>query len=196
VAWSGLTRPLDRGDDATRRVPASEQAAGAAADAAFEAEPRETFAATVDRPLFSRSRRPAPPEPAAVAAAKPGENGAPFELSGVLIAGASRVAFLKPIAQPKTLRVLEGETIEGWKVERILPERVVIGNGGARAELTLKDRILPAGTGAARPKEPAPGRQAGAPPLPPGLPGAPQGIPRGDELPPEGYDGELDHDAQ
>jgi hypothetical protein len=116
----------------------------AGVDRSFELEPIASFAAVTERPLFSRSRRPAPVDRTSATDVRTGNTGAPFVLSGVLVAGATRVAFLQPRSQPKTLRVMEGETVEGWKIEKILPYRVVIGNGDAREELALQDRIAPA----------------------------------------------------
>jgi hypothetical protein len=147
----------------------------AVADRSFELEPLASFAAIVERPLFSRSRRPQPLRNA-TADARTGNAGAPFLLSGVIIAGATRVAFLQPRSQPKTLRVLEGETVDGWKIEKILPQRVVIGNGEAREELFLQDRITPTTPdGRLQPR-------AGRPP-PPGREGMPgQQFQRGDDV--------------
>jgi hypothetical protein len=187
LVWRGATRPL-------QPPPAPAGSATGAEDAAsdgpaFAPDPVSAFSAVVDRPLFSRSRRPAPPERAVATEAKPGDNASPFVLSGVLIAGTSRVAFLRPVAEPKTLRVLEGETVDGWKIEKILPQRVVIGNGAVSTELTLKDRIAPA-TAAARPPD------KGAAPPPHGVPapGMPEipGMQRPDDIPPETYDDAVD----
>ncbi|MFO1152194.1 MAG: hypothetical protein U1E42_00820 [Rhodospirillales bacterium] len=151
----------------------------AMADRSFELDPITSFREVAERPLFSRSRRPAPPDRGAAADARSGGSGAPFVLSGVIVAGTTRVAFLQPRSQPKTLRVLEGETVEGWKIEKIQPFRVVIGNGDAREELTLQDRIAPSGAAAAAPADgrqsPRTGRRM--PPQPPGRDGMMPGQP-------------------
>lgn len=194
LVWRGLTGPLPAATVPAATAAGDAQADGGDGGPAFAAEPIEAFAAVIERPLFSRARRPAPPERAVASDAKPGENASPFVLSGVLIAGANRVAFLKPVADVKTLRVLEGETIEGWKVEKILPQRVVIGNGTVSAELTLRDRILPAGTGV----PPADKAATARPPAEhrPGVPDIP-GMQRPDDIPPETYDeGIVDHEQQ
>jgi hypothetical protein len=163
---------------------------GATAERPFELEPLSSYAAIIERPLFSRSRRPQPPERSVAADARAGNGGAPFLLSGVIVAGPTRVAFLQPRSQPKTLRVLEGETVEGWKIEKILPQRVVIGNGDAREELSLQDRIAPAPPPADGRLQQRPGRR---PPPPPGMeqmmPG--QQFQRGDE-----DDGAVENEGQ
>jgi hypothetical protein len=150
----------------TASSPEAEAAGGdAMADRSFELGPIASFGAVVERPLFSRSRRPAPADRSSTADVRTSNTGAPFVLSGVIVAGATRVAFLQPRSQPKTLRVLEGETVEGWKIEKILPYRVVIGNGDAREELALQDRIAPApAPGDGRPQQ-RNGRRP--PPVPP-----------------------------
>lgn len=139
----------------------------------FSLPPLSNFSAIVERPLFVRGRRPAPPASETTTTATT-EGPSPFVLSGVVIAGGRRVAFLQNRASPKTLRVEEGETIEGWKVITIRPQMVTLSSGTNKDELKLPDRI---GTAPPPPRQPP--RQPGAdqahpadgqPPLPPGRP--------------------------
>jgi hypothetical protein len=167
------TVPLPQ-DDAV----AAEENGGEAADFGEVAEsaadggslpPLAAFSTTVERPLFSRNRRPPPPGEAAGAELAQGTaTEMPFLLSGVLIAGPRRVALLQTRASPKTLRVEEGETVEGWKVVTIRPQAVVVRSGSGQQELKLLDRIA---NPAALQRPPSPGRPAARRPV--GQPGAP-----------------------
>jgi len=153
----------------------------------FTLPPLSTFSSIVDRPLFTRGRRPAPPSEAANAAAGP--NGqSPFLLSGVMIAGSRRVALLQTRTSPKTLRVEEGETVEGWKVVTIRPQTVTLKSGANTDELELPDRIGgPPPLASQPPPRPAPGELTHNPSLPP--PTMPPGRPT--EQPPNaGFDQE------
>lgn len=165
----------------------------ATAERSFDLEPLESFDAVVERPLFSRTRRPLPVAAATKSDAHGGSAGVPFLLSGILIAGSTRVAFLQPRSEPKTLRVLEGETIEGWKIEKITQRQVVVGNGEVSQELTLQDRNAPVAA-AAPDGRGQPGRGGRRPPPIPGredmMPGG-QPFPPGDEV-----DGGAENDAQ
>ncbi len=167
--------------------------ADALADRSFQLEPIASFGAIVERPLFSRSRRPAPVDRSSTADVRTSNTGVPFMLSGIIVAGPTRVAFLQPRSQPKTLRVLEGETVEGWKIEKILPYRVVIGNGDAREELALQDRLAPApGAGDGRLQQ-RNGRRP-PPPMPP--PGRPELEPDQQLQPGDALDGAVEIEPQ
>lgn len=102
----------------------------------------ETFAALVERPLFHRTRRPVPVAEAAESAAGAGST-VPFQLSGVLVAGRTRVALLRNPASARVIRAEEGETIEGWRIEAVRPQSVVVRSGQTREEMTLADRLAP-----------------------------------------------------
>lgn len=143
----------------------------------FTLPPLSEFSAIVERPLFTRDRRPAPPSETATTAA--GQDGqAPFQLSGVMIAGSRRVALLQSRSSPKTVRVEEGETIEGWKVVTIRPQVVTLKSGTNSEELRLPDRIGPPPPLASRSQQqqrPTPGDVARNPKVPPPIiaPGRP-----------------------
>lgn len=144
----------------------SGDAAEASPDAdgdAFSLPPVTAYSGIVERPLFNRTRRPAPPKEDATAEGATGEVESPFLLSGVMISGARRIALLQTRASPKTIRVEEGETVEGWKVQTIRPSLVTLVNGTNKHDLPLPIRI-------------------GAPAAPTGMPRQP-GAPPGSEAP-------------
>jgi hypothetical protein len=97
----------------------------------------------VERPIFHRSRRPVPVAAAAESAAAAAGAAVPFQLSGVLVAGRTRVALLRIPASARIIRAEEGETVEGWRIETIRPQSVVVRSGQTREEMTLADRLTP-----------------------------------------------------
>jgi general secretion pathway protein N len=138
----------------------------------FSLPPASDYGEVTARPLFIAERRPEPPPPEEATPGIPvaGSEQKPM-LIGVLIAPGSTVALLRP-EEPnaKVLRVKPGESVGDWRLETILPNRVVLRKGQAPRELLLERPKKPA-----KPKAPArlPGRPesqaappAGAPPEP------------------------------
>ena len=86
---------------------------------------------TTARPLFSPTRRPVPG--VAGADSPPGSAAALFNryrLQGVVIDGSRRRVLLAPAPGGRTLSVGEGESVDGWTIERIAPERLTLRSGG------------------------------------------------------------------
>jgi len=129
-------------------------------------DPDRTYPEMAARPLFVPLRRPAPPaDPVAQSNFKPGQ----YTLSGVIIAGDTRIAMLREKGNNSIHRVEKGQEVvsgTGLKVAEITPESVTLAQGKDQEVLPLK------------PQKVAPGSVA--PPLPgpfgppvPGAPGAP-----------------------
>jgi len=138
------------------------KAAGAAAqepekllvqDASFSMPPLRSFAGVLSRPLFSETRRP-PLQPVAAADTR----AAAFTLVGTILSAQERHALVEHGQPPHLERISEGQDIDGWTVEQILPDRVVFGRADARIEIKAKDSSL-------RPVPPR--RAAGAAPVTP-----------------------------
>ena len=96
--------------------------------------PLAEFAATVERPLFSPTRRPAPGAAAGVA------GGGRFRLQGVMIAGSARRALIADSTGGKTVDVAEGDSFEGYKVARIERDRVILSAPSGETVLELGGR--------------------------------------------------------
>lgn len=122
-------------------------AAGAAAqDAAaaprfqpFRMPPPQRFAELVERPPFIRSRRP--PE---VTAQPEVRREAPrrdlrLTLIGVILQPKQQYALVQRPGRSEAQRLARGEKIDGWQVEGILPDRVVLSQAKEVVELELKD---------------------------------------------------------
>lgn len=93
---------------------------------------KTTFAAIIERPLFSPSRRPrseeTPIAPTPIL---------DFSLLGVVISTGEPLALVKPGAGGEPVRVKEGEGISGWTVSRIESDRILVRHGGMERELRL-----------------------------------------------------------
>ena len=101
------------------------------------------FDEIVRRPLFTVARRPpeAPAESAPEAAAEPAaaEAEAPLpelQLVGIAIDGGNRQALLRTTGAGEEW-VSEGDSVAGWRLERVAADGVVLGSGEARQELSL-----------------------------------------------------------
>jgi type II secretory pathway component PulC len=110
------------------------------------AQSLERLSATVDRPLFSPSRRPPPepvaqgPEPAAPPAPPPN-----LVLSGIVTDGQSARAVVRVGAEKKILRAQIGDNIEGWTVSQIEGRTLVLSLDGRFATFTLFNREVEQG---------------------------------------------------
>lgn len=115
----------------------------AKADHATEFPPLEQYQSVKDRPLFFEGRRPPAehtPEPKGKQK-KPDSNVSPprASLSGVIRVGDNVYVMLKGVGKEKGLaRVKVGEDVDGWKVERIHDDRVVLKKGKEKHEIPLR----------------------------------------------------------
>lgn len=97
------------------------------------------FAETLQRPLFSVTRRPPPPPPAVVhrEAPPPPPDPPPLVLVGVLADDQGPRAFVRtsPTAKIRILR--QGEQVERWTVVEIRSQRMVIGRDTRTSVVTM-----------------------------------------------------------
>jgi hypothetical protein len=95
------------------------------------------------RPLFWQARRPIQESSVEVAPNKGGEQAGQVKdvkLLGVF--GSGDMAGIIALVKGKKRRILQGESIEGWTLEVVEPNRVVLVDGGRREELVLKTGIV------------------------------------------------------
>ncbi|HET9341132.1 MAG TPA: hypothetical protein VFQ55_19170 [Casimicrobiaceae bacterium] len=130
----------------------------------------EAMKATVERPLFNASRRPAPS--ALADGPKPVIQRGQFQLTGTLITEKAAIAFLKETGGTgKARSVKKGDSLNGMLVAEVMPDRVKLTLGDESEDVELKvakgpkTTIQPAATAAAAPAAPATGQaQAAAAP--------------------------------
>jgi type II secretory pathway component PulC len=95
--------------------------------------PEETFAAVVQRPVFSPARRRA----SAPGAGDLSTTSADFSLVGVIMSDGERFVLVKPHNTDKLERLHEGDTLAGWSAVSIAPDRVLFRRGTAEEEILL-----------------------------------------------------------
>jgi hypothetical protein len=140
--------------------------------------PDLAFPEMAARPLFTPTRRPAPPDPTA---GRGSFTRGQFVLQGVITDGDQRTAMLKEKATGRVFRVDRGKDVNGIVVERIEPTEVTLAMGGEHESLALlvqrlDGKVVPGAPAGAAPAE-SPGPFGGPPAAPaaaPGAPGAPQ----------------------
>lgn len=108
--------------------------------------PIETFAETLERPLFRTDRRPyeAPqpvivdePTPAPVVEIPLGEQVA---LRATIIIGEKRIALLHDIVNDSPLRLSRGDSVRGWVLSEVETDSVALQKGDARERLALEQK--------------------------------------------------------
>jgi hypothetical protein len=107
----------------------------------FVMPPEDTYTEVSERPLFLQSRRPLPPEMMTKEETPAEMSRAEFVLSGVILTGTLRMAFLQSQSSPKIARVEEGQEFEGWTVEAIHPNKVIMRRGQEVSEVALEDSV-------------------------------------------------------
>jgi len=116
----------------------------AQADRTVDFLPIEQFHSVKDRPLFFEGRRPPAeyvPDAPAAKPVRPAANVRPpnATLSGVIKVGDTTYVLLQGVGKEKGLvRTRVGEDVDGWKVESIQDDRVVLKNGAEQHEIHLR----------------------------------------------------------
>jgi hypothetical protein len=103
---------------------------------AFRMPPLVSLREVVDRPLFSESRRPALPEAPKEPAAKLPN----LTLVGIFLSADRRQALVERGQPPRVEWVSERQKLDGWIVEAIGPDRIVLVRTDVRHEIVVKDR--------------------------------------------------------
>lgn len=120
---------------------AAQDAAQPAAGELPELPALEDLSATVERPLFVRSRRPpevaAAPEPEEAPPKEVAKEESPAELTGIVNGPDRTYAILKSLATQEVVHVRKGETIEDWSVQEIGLRYVVLRRGAGSLRLEL-----------------------------------------------------------
>lgn len=104
-----------------------------------ERQPIGQLSATVERPLFSPTRRPPAKPVAVVNRPEPPPTPAPppsVVLLGIVREGGDGRAAIRQSGD-KVVRVRMGDDVEGWKVERIEPRRLVLTLGERSVDFAM-----------------------------------------------------------
>jgi len=102
---------------------------------------------TIRRPLFEKTRRPVEPPPRVTAAPAPlpvapkrAVDPNALTLLGILTSdgrGTSAIALMRRNQTGQNVRLQEGDTVDGWTIERIESARVLIRQGDVKTALEL-----------------------------------------------------------
>lgn len=104
----------------------------------FDPRPLESYAGIEARPLFMPSRRPPPPGASATGG---GSGHDTLMLAGVILTNSKRLAMIETKRTSGVVVVREGQVVEGWNVDEIDPDRVVISQNDEVYELLLDDKL-------------------------------------------------------
>jgi hypothetical protein len=125
AAWPWLSPPLP----ATR--PIAQPSASAPAPSPISLAPLASYAAIVERPLFSPSRRPPPGAEAALGPSIEGR----YRLLGIVATGPKKSAFIAE--GMRRLEIDVGQTLDGWTVKEIGRDSVTLTSPAGEATLKL-----------------------------------------------------------
>jgi hypothetical protein len=98
----------------------------------FSMPPLRSYADVLVRPLFSATRRPPHDTPAVISSSG-------FTLVGIVKSSHESHALIEHGKPPHLDRVAEKQELDGWTVEAILEDRVLLRHADARLEVKAKD---------------------------------------------------------
>ena len=107
---------------------------------AFEAPALETLAVIVERPLFTATRRPAPPVLSTPAAAEPLDPSlilGRYRLTGIVVTPGLHMVFVTEPGSRKTIAVALGKELDGWLVSEVEQHVVVLESGDRRHRIKI-----------------------------------------------------------
>jgi hypothetical protein len=103
---------------------------------------KEEYAVVTERPLFLPDRRPPSEEPEEAAPEPEPEKAtvlARLDLNAILISPAGSSAWIRDPANKNLVRLRPGDDLEGWSVQEILSDRVLLERQGQTDTLILRD---------------------------------------------------------
>lgn len=123
-------------------------------DDAVTIGPLSDYLSVSERPLFTHDRRPFV---VIVEEAAPAPVGPPveFELTAVIITSATQLALLRSNLTPTVQRLALNQSIDGWTLEAVTPDSVVLRQGDATATVPLRPDMGGARSGHAARIDPA-----------------------------------------
>ncbi len=110
------------------------------AQPSYTMAPAEDFAAILERPLFSPTRRP--PAQGVVAAAAP-EPELQVTLVGVIISSDEQIAIVRLKDAGRFARLSVGDSFQGWILDSIEPSRVTFRRGDVEEYIELTYEVPP-----------------------------------------------------
>jgi len=106
-------------------------------DAGVSVPPLSEYSAVVARPLFSPTRRPSATATTSGSAAARTVSPIDVTFAGVIISDDEKIAIVRRDKTNKYLRLIEGDDVDGWRVQTIAADRLVLQRGSVVEELEL-----------------------------------------------------------
>jgi hypothetical protein len=97
----------------------------------------KVFDEILRRPLFSESREPPPPPEKVSVVSAPVVTHIRLELEGVAITPDARIAVLRDLTTKQVLHLAEGDSHNGWKLERVTTDKALFKSNQQSVELEL-----------------------------------------------------------
>lgn len=148
LAYLETEQPVPSLPSVAAPADATEQIAKPVQRSVFRMPPKNAYKQLVTRPPFSPTRRPPrakPPEPKPVvqrpqpAAPKPSVVAPQITLVGILINPEKTIAMVRKRGAEELLRLAKGEDLDGWRVEGVLPDRLLLSHQGKVLEIELSE---------------------------------------------------------
>lgn len=92
------------------------------------------FSAITERPVFFASRRPAPPT---VDSKNQQRTLNGIVLMGTVIGQGHKAALVHTPNSPSQQTIMEGDEVAGWRLEQVLPDRIVLSRGENSVEVSI-----------------------------------------------------------
>jgi len=138
IIYEELDQPaLEPAANAALAPPVIRQSATPVAAPSFTMPPLRSYAEVTARPLFAETRRPPPAAPRG-----PPAQLSSFTLIGIIMSESAGHALIEHGQPPRLDRVVEGQELDGWTIERILPGKVVLRYGSTREDIKPKDKPI------------------------------------------------------
>jgi len=136
VIYEELGRPaIEPAANAASARPAASPSKALVAAPSFAMPPLRNYAEVTARPLFSQTRRPPPEVPSG-----PPAQTSSFTLVGTILSERGRHALIEHGQPPRLERFTEGQEIDGWVIEKILPDKAVVRHGDTQEDIKPKDK--------------------------------------------------------
>jgi hypothetical protein len=112
-----------------------------APETGYSPPPKDTFAVINARPAFSPDRQ-AIAEPALISARGDAQSPPDVTLSGVIIGPQKSIALLNRSGAAQAISATTDQVIDGWRIARIEPDRVLFRSGVADYEIRLRSATV------------------------------------------------------
>jgi hypothetical protein len=130
-----------RSADGVKVTPEKDQGAAISGPVRVTLPPLVALSETVERPLFSETRRPLEVEsavPPVSAAPVPLGPSGKFVLSAIVITDDERAVLIDNPQTGEPVRLAEGESIGGWRLDRVETDRATFSREGETREVALR----------------------------------------------------------